>query len=132
MEPAAKPIWTPSPERVRKAALTRFSHYVQERYKAPVHDYTSLHHWSVEFPEHFWSAVWDFCEIRSSQAAQQIVVDGTRMPGAQWFVGALLNYAENLIPVGDDSIAIIFRNESGERRELTRRELRREVRPRRR
>lgn len=127
MEPAAKPIWTPSPERVHQAALTRFSHYVQERYKAPVHDYSSLHHWSVEFPEHFWSAVWDFCEIRSSQTAHQIVIDGTHMPGAQWFVGALLNYAENLIPVGDDSIAIIFRNESGERRELTRRELRGEV-----
>lgn len=127
MAPAAKPIWTPSPERVGKAALTRFSHYVYERFQAPVHDYTSLHHWSVEFPENFWSAVWDFCEIRCSQAAQQIVVDGTRMPGAQWFVGARLNYAENLIPVDDDSLAIIFLGESGERRELTRRELRREV-----
>jgi len=127
MEPAANPIWTPSPERVDQAALTRFSHYVQERYKAPIHDYSSLHHWSVEFPEHFWSAVWDFCGIRSSQRAQQIVVDGTHMPGAEWFVGARLNYAENLIPVSDDSIAIIFRNESGERRELTRRELHSEV-----
>jgi acetoacetyl-CoA synthetase len=127
MEPAAKPIWTPSPERVRKAALTRFSHYVHERYKAPVHDYTSLHHWSVEFPEHFWDAVWDFCEIRCSQKAEQTIVAGTRMPGTQWFVGALLNYAENLIRVSDDSIAIIFRNESGERRALTRRELHNEV-----
>jgi acetoacetyl-CoA synthetase len=127
MEPAAQPIWTPSPERVRNAALTRFSHYVQERYKAPIHDYTSLHKWSVEFPENFWNAVWDFCEIRCSQNAQQTIEDGTRMPGAQWFVGALLNYAENLIPVGDDSIALIFRNEAGERRELTRHQLRREV-----
>ncbi len=49
------------------------------------------------------------------------------MPGAKWFVGALLNYAENLIPVGDDSIALIFRNEAGERRELTRHQLRSEV-----
>ncbi|HEY5806427.1 MAG TPA: acetoacetate--CoA ligase [Povalibacter sp.] len=127
MEPAAQPIWTPSPERVRKAALTRFSHYVQERYKAPIHDYASLHRWSVEFPENFWSAVWDFCEIRCSRNAQQTIEDGTRMPGAQWFVGALLNYAENLIPVGDDSIALIFRNEAGERRELTRHQLRSEV-----
>ncbi|WP_157995101.1 acetoacetate--CoA ligase [Peristeroidobacter soli] len=127
MEPAAQPIWTPSPERARNAALTRFSHYVQERYKAPVHDYASLHRWSVEFPEHFWNAVWDFCEIRSSQNAQLTIEDGARMPGAKWFVGALLNYAENLIPVSDDSIAIIFRNEAGQRRELTRRELRSEV-----
>lgn len=127
MEPAAQPIWTPSPERARQAALTRFSHYVQERYKAPVHDYASLHRWSVEFPENFWNAVWDFCEIRCSQNAQQTIEDGTRMPGAKWFVGALLNYAENLIPVGDDSIAIVFRNESGERRQLTRHQLRSEV-----
>lgn len=127
MQPAAQPIWTPSPERTHDAALTRFSHYVQERYKAPIHDYTSLHRWSVEFPEHFWNALWDFCEIRCSQRAQQTIADGARMPGAQWFVGALLNYAENLIPAGDDSIAIIFRNESGERRELTRYQLRTEV-----
>jgi acetoacetyl-CoA synthetase len=127
MEPAAQPIWTPSPERARNAALTRFSHYVQERYKAPVHDYASLHRWSVEFPEHFWNAVWDFCEIRCSQSAQQTIEDGARMPGAKWFVGALLNYAENLIPASDDSIAIIFRDEAGQRRELTRRELRSEV-----
>ncbi len=127
MTPAAQPIWTPSPERARNAALTRFSHYVHERYKAPVHDYASLHRWSVEFPENFWNAVWDFCEIRCSQNAQQTIEDGARMPGAQWFVGALLNYAENLIPVGDDSIAIVFRNEAGERRELTRHQLRTEV-----
>lgn len=127
MESAAKPIWTPSPERIRKAALTRFTHYVQERYKAPVHDYTSLHRWSVEFPEHFWNAVWDFCEIRSSRGPQRIVEGGTRMLGAQWFVGALLNYAENLVHIDDDTPAIIFRNERGERRELTRHQLRDEI-----
>lgn len=127
MEPAAKPIWTPSPERVGKSALTRFSHYVQERYKAPVHDYASLHKWSVEFPENFWSAVWDFCEIRCSRRPQQVLEDGLRLPGAQWFVGAQLNYAENLLYVDDDTVAIIFRNERGERRELTRQQLRCEV-----
>lgn len=127
MEPAAKPIWTPSPERARKSALARFSHYVQERYKAPVHDYPSLHKWSVEFPEHFWSAVWDFCEVRCSRGSQQISADATHLPGAKWFVGAQLNYAENLLHNGDDSIAIIFRNESGERREFTRQQLRSEV-----
>ncbi|MDY6947683.1 MAG: acetoacetate--CoA ligase [Pseudomonadota bacterium] len=122
-----EPIWTPSSERIRKSALTRFSHYVQERYKAPVHDYASLHKWSIEFPENFWSAVWNFCEIRSSRSAQQVVEDGTRLPGARWFVGAQLNYAENLLRVADDSVAIVFRNERGERRELTRHQLRCEV-----
>ena len=127
MELAAKPIWTPSAERVRKSALTRFSHYVQERYKAPVHDYASLHKWSVEFPENFWSAVWDFCEIRCSRKSQHILEDGMRLPGAQWFVGAQFNYAENLLSIDNDTVAIVFRNERGERREITRHELRLEV-----
>jgi acetoacetyl-CoA synthetase len=131
MEPAATPIWTPSAERARKCALARFSHYVLERFKAPVHDYASLHKWSVEFPEHFWSAVWDFCEVRCSRGAQQIVEEATRLPGARWFVGAQLNYAENLLhrgdADGDDDIAVIFRNDRGERRELTWQQLRSEV-----
>jgi acetoacetyl-CoA synthetase len=120
-------IWKPSPERIRKAALTRFTHYVQERYKAPVHDYPSLHRWSVEFPENFWSAVWDFCEVRASSRAQQIVADGSHLPGAQWFVGSRLNYAENLLRIDSDTPAIIFRNERGQRRELSWHELRCEV-----
>lgn len=128
MEPPAQPIWTPSEERAAQSALARFSHYVQERYKAPVLDYPTLHRWSVEFPETFWTAVWDFCEIRCSHGPEQVLEDGTRFPGAKWFVGSQLNYAENLILRGnDDAIAIIFRNERGERRELTRRQLRNEV-----
>jgi acetoacetyl-CoA synthetase len=127
MDLSAHPIWTPSPERVSKAALTRFTHVVQERYKAPIHDYASLYRWSVEFPENFWSAVWDFCEVRASQRAQQIVEDGGRLPGAQWFVGARLNYAENLLRLDGDGPAIIFRNERGQRRELSWRQLRDEV-----
>lgn len=127
MEPAARPIWTPSPERARKSALARFSLYVQERYKAPVHDYPSLHKWSVEFPENFWRAVWDFCDVRASRGGRHIIEDATRLPGARWFVGARLNYAENLLHDDDDSVAIIFRNERGWRRELTRQQLRSEV-----
>ncbi len=121
------PIWKPSAERVRNAALTRFSHYVQERYKAPVLDYSLLHRWSVEFPENFWSSVWDFCEVRASQRAKQVIQDGTHLPGAHWFVGARLNYAENLLRLDGDAPAILFRNERGQRRELSWHQLRCEV-----
>ena len=127
MDALPEPIWQPSTERIRRAALTRFSHYVQERYKAPVHDYASLHRWSTEFPEHFWSAVWDFCEVRASQRAQQLIEGGSHLPGAKWFVGARLNYAENLLRLDGDAPAIVFRNERGQRRELSWHQLRREV-----
>ena len=64
-------------------------------------------------PENFWSALWDFCEIRAQTRATQILEDGNRMPGARWFVDARLNYAENLLRRDDDTPAIIFRNERG-------------------
>jgi acetoacetyl-CoA synthetase len=122
-----QPIWSPSPERVQRASLTRFMHWVQERYKAPVHDYASLHRWSVEYPENFWSGVWDFCEVRAERRATVILEDGNRLPGAKWFTDASLNYAENLLRLDDDTPAIIFRNERNQRRELSFRQLRAEV-----
>jgi acetoacetyl-CoA synthetase len=122
-----EPIWSPSAARIGRAQLTRFMHFVQERHKAPVHDYASLHRWSVEYPENFWGSLWDFVEVRAEQRATQIVEDGNRMPGARWFVDARLNYAENLLRLDDDSAAIIACDESGRRRELSWRELRREV-----
>ena len=101
--------------------------FVRERHQAPVGDYTALHRWSVEFPEQFWGALWDFCEVRAERRATQVLVDGNRLPGAKWFVDARLNYAENLLRLDGDTPAIVFRNERGQRRELSWRELRSEV-----
>ena len=65
-------------------------------------------------PENFWSALWDFCEVRAqTRRATQILEDGNRMPGAQWFIDARFNYAENLLRRDGDAPAIIFRNERG-------------------
>lgn len=122
-----EPIWSPSPERIARANLTRFMRFVRERYQAPAPDYASLHRWSIEFPEHFWTALWDFCEVRAQTRATQILEGGNRMPGARWFIDARCNYAENLLRRDDDAPAIIFRNERGQRRELSWRELRRET-----
>lgn len=117
------PLWSPAPDRIERARITRFMQFVQERYQAPVRNYPTLHLWSVEFPENFWTAVWDFCEVRAQTRATQVLKDGNRMPGARWFIGAQLNYAENLLRLADDSTAIVFRNERGGRRELSWREL---------
>ena len=122
-----EPIWSPSPERIARAKLTHFLRFVRERHHAPVPDYAALHRWSIEFPENFWRALWDFCEIRAQTPATQILEDGNRMPGARWFVDARLNYAQNLLRQDDEKPAIIFRNERGQRRELSWRELRRET-----
>jgi len=78
-----EPIWSPSPERIARARLTHFMSFVRERHRAPVPDYAALHRWSIEFPENFWRALWDYCEIRAQTRATQILEDGNRMPGAR-------------------------------------------------
>jgi acetoacetyl-CoA synthetase len=122
-----EPIWSPSPERIARAKLTRFMRFVRERYHAPVPDYPALHRWSIEFPENFWSALWDFGEVRAQTRATQILEDGNRMPGARWFIDARFNYAENLLRRDGDTPAIIFLNERGQRRQLSWRELRQQT-----
>ena len=105
----------------------RFVRRVRSLHQATVHDFASLYKWSIEYPELFWSEVWRFCEVKAQREYSEILEDGKRMPGARWFQGAELNFAENLLRDADDSTAIIFSDESGSRRELTRRELRQEV-----
>jgi acetoacetyl-CoA synthetase len=122
-----EPIWSPAPARIARTQLTRFMQVVRERHRAPVPDYPALHRWSIEFPENFWSALWDFCEIRAQTRATQILEQGNRMPGARWFIDARLNYAENLLRRDGNTAAIVFRNERGQRRELSWAQLRRET-----
>jgi acetoacetyl-CoA synthetase len=121
------PIWSPSPERIAAANITRFMQFARERHQAPLRDYPSLYRWSIEFPENFWSTLWDFMDVRATSKATRVLEDGNKMPGARWFIGARFNYAENLLRVTDDTPAIIFRNELGARRELSYTQLRAQV-----
>src|SRR4051794_1432834 len=84
-------------------------------------DYASLLRWSVEDLEGFWQAVWDFFGLRAHTPHERVL--GRReMPGAEWFPGARLNYAEHLLAGGDD-VAILARSATRGPRELTFREL---------
>ena len=126
------PIWQPSAERIAAANLTRFMHFAATR-GAPDGDYTSFYRWSVTEPAAFWQALFDFAEIIADRGTGPVLADADRMPGARWFPGTKLNFAENLLRGPDTAPALIFRNECGTRRELSRPELRAAVRaPRRR
>jgi len=122
-----QPIWTPSAERVANANLTRFMEFVAETCSISVDDYDTLHAWSVKHPEQFWPLVWEFCGIRSSKPWQQVIAHPERMPGARWFPGARLNFAENLLRYRDDNTAIIFHGEDNHRRQLSYAELHAQV-----
>ncbi|MGH8473206.1 MAG: AMP-binding protein, partial [Gammaproteobacteria bacterium] len=84
-----------------------------------VKDYAALYRWSIAEPQAFWGAVWKFCAVRSSAPWHAVLENGDRMPGARWFPGARLNFAENLLSCRDRKAALVFRGEDGSRRAIT-------------
>jgi acetoacetyl-CoA synthetase len=119
----AQPIWTPSPERIADSNLSRFLNCIRTELNKNFLDYDQLYQWSIEEPEEFWPAVWKFCNVKASRLWDEVLTDGDRMPGAKWFQGARLNFAENLLPRNDDKIAMVFRGEDRSRREISYAEL---------
>jgi acetoacetyl-CoA synthetase len=113
---SAKPLWTPDPARAAQTGMARFMRLAGKR------DYAELHRWSVEHGEDFWELLWRFGEVRGEPGKRRLV-DGERMPGAQWFPDARLNFAENLLRGRDDALAIAFWGEEEVKRRLTRSEL---------
>ena len=121
------PLWTPSEERKRDANITRFINEINTRHKLHLDSYTGLYEWSIENIRDFWAAVWDFAEIKASQPFDQIVADLTKFPGATWFPGARLNFAENLLRYRDDQLAFLFKGETQTSKQMTYAELYDEV-----
>jgi acetoacetyl-CoA synthetase len=118
------PLWTPSPERVAAARLTAFAHTLESRGYGPFSDYASLHRWSIDEPALFWGEVWKCCDIVHGGEIRS-VLENARIPGARWFDGVELSFAENLLRHDDDRPAIIAECEDeSRRREISHRELR--------
>ncbi len=90
-------------------------------------DYAALHRWSIQQAQEFWARLWRFCEVRASREPEKILTEATRLQDAEWFTGARLNFAENLLWQNASRIALIYRDESGNRWETSYGELRGEV-----
>ena len=123
MKMNGKPLWSPSPERMAGARITAFMQLVNERHKAKLRDYHDLDRWSVDQPEAFWTAMWDFGGVIAQSRGERVLADAGKMPGARFFPDAKLNFAENLLRDRDDTDAIVFWGEDKVRRRLTRNEL---------
>ena len=106
------PLWIPSAERKQKANITGFIEKVNRRYQKEFKNYSDLYRWSVEAIPDFWAEVWDFAGIKYSRRFDTVVEDLSRFPGARWFPGARLNFAENLLRFRDGRTALIFRGET--------------------
>src|SRR6201987_3370883 len=89
-------LWTPGPERIGRANVTALASWLARERGRRFADYHALWRWSVEDLEGFWQALWDYFAIESSAAHTQVL--GRRsMPGAEWFPGARLNYAQHVL-----------------------------------
>ncbi|HUL45488.1 MAG TPA: acetoacetate--CoA ligase [Steroidobacteraceae bacterium] len=120
-------LWRPSAERIANANLTRFMRCVTARTGTPLADFDATYAWSLEQPAQFWTELARFADLRADFGDGPVIEHPTQMPGARFFPGARLNFAENLLRFADGREALIFRNERGTRRALSGRELQAEV-----
>lgn len=109
-----KQLWSPSPERVANANMTRFMEFVNRRHSRRFGSYDELYRWSIENIPDFWADMWEFGGITASRRFDSVVDDLTKMPGAAWFSGARLNFAQNLLRYRDDRTALVFRGEESD------------------
>ena len=120
-------MWKPSVEQIERSQMFEFKEFINTRHGLNLGSYQDLHEWSVDNIHEFWAFAWEFFDIIHTQPYTQVVDDVSEMPGAKWFTGARLNFAENLLRRRDDKTALIFKGESQPVRKLTYAELYSEV-----
>jgi acetoacetyl-CoA synthetase len=121
-------LWRPSAERREGSRIGRYLRWLAaERGLAFADDdYEALWRWSVDDLDGFWRSVWDHFELRSAAPVDQALVEPV-MPGARWFRGATLNYAEHALRAEPDGPAIVARSQSRGPVEMSMGELRDQV-----
>jgi acetoacetyl-CoA synthetase len=118
-------LWTPPPDARSTTKLGRYMDYLRDERGQDFAEYEDLRKWSVEDLEGFWGSIWDFFDIRPHTPPERVLGSRT-MPGAEWFPGATLNYAEHMVGLDEDTdrIALVSHSQTRGRREVTFGELR--------
>ena len=121
------PVWVPTPEEIEGSQLHRYAQWLRRERDLPTDGYGELWQWSVDDPEAFWGSIWDYFEV-ISDAPYERVLGSREMPGAEWFPGTRLNYAEHVFRGhADEEVAIVHASELRPLGELTWGELRRQT-----
>ena len=117
-------LWEPDPKSVERTTMTAYMRWLGVERGRSFDDYRSLWEWSVAELEEFWASIWDFFEVQSSAPYGEVLPE-RRMPGATWFPGTELNYAEHLFRGKRDAdVAVLHASELRELDELRWGELR--------
>ncbi|OYW37890.1 MAG: hypothetical protein B7Z45_05280 [Azorhizobium sp. 12-66-6] len=111
-------LWKPDAERIARTHVTALIGAVNSKHGQSLASYADLHAWTIANPADFWDMVWDDCAVIGEKGVQHLV-DGDKMPGAQFFPDAKLNFAENLLRKRGDETAIVFRGEDKVKKRLS-------------
>ena len=114
---AGKALWTPGPERVKQAKITKYSEWLSARGRK-FESYDELWRWSVSDLEGFWTSIWDYFDVESPNPHGKALGKKT-MPGAEWFPGTNVNIARHMFRRRRDGEAVVSLTEAGERRSLS-------------
>ncbi|MCW0236579.1 MAG: acetoacetate--CoA ligase [Ferrovibrio sp.] len=117
-------LWTPSAERIRRSQLRRYMDWLARERGLVFADYDALWQWSVTDVEAFWASLWDYFQIRAHKPYSRVLGRRT-MPGAEWFTGAELNFAEEVFRhETDQKPAILYSSETQPLKEMSWHDLR--------
>jgi acetoacetyl-CoA synthetase len=112
-------LWQPSNGRLAQTTERKFETWLSSRTGKHLKDYEALHRYSITDPGEFWSELWDFCGVIGDKGTAPYLRDGDKMPGARFFPGARLNYAENLLRKDGGETALVFWGEDKIKSRLT-------------
>jgi acetoacetyl-CoA synthetase len=114
-------LWRPAPDARRSTRIGRYMDWLADEHAVAVADYDELWRWSVDELEEFWASIWEYFRIGSPVGGTDVLRRRV-MPGAQWFPGTTLNWAEHALRFadrGDDDVVIVARSETRAPRSLT-------------
>jgi len=113
-------LWE-SEEFCKRSNIRRYTEWINNAYGKNFKEYEALRKWSIQNTSEFWESILRYFNVKSEGKYSQ-VLDSENMPGNHWFGGLRLNYAENNLALGEQELLALFLNESGERREVPRKE----------
>jgi acetoacetyl-CoA synthetase len=109
--PEGKLLWEPSRDKVERSNMVRYMRWLREERGVAAESYDDLWRWSVSEIEDFWASVWDFCGVRAYEPYERVLVE-RKMPGAEWFPGARINYARQVFEnYREDAPALVYASE---------------------
>ena len=106
-------LWSPPPDARERTRVGDYLRWLKETRKLDFTDYDVLWKWSVTEPDDFWRSVWDYFAVQSEGKPAPALAE-RRMPGARWFPGAALNYAEHALRYAGEGPAVFARSQTRE------------------